>query len=98
MLTPRSLVVPAAPPPPRWWPDRRHRHGPVAGARETAAIREWAHANGHDVSARGRIPSTVLAAYADRGNAPVTEPAVEAAVEADATPKRRTRRKTAATG
>src|SRR6478672_11793245 len=30
---------------------------------ETAAIREWANANGLEVSTRGRISSTVLEAY-----------------------------------
>jgi hypothetical protein len=30
---------------------------------ETAAIREWAAANGYAVSSRGRIPETVVAAY-----------------------------------
>ncbi|WP_086827120.1 Lsr2 family protein [Allokutzneria sp. NRRL B-24872] len=30
---------------------------------ETRAIREWAKANGHEVSDRGRIPSTVIEAY-----------------------------------
>jgi hypothetical protein len=34
--------------------------------RDTAAIREWARAHGHQVSDRGRIPSTVLEAYAAR--------------------------------
>lgn len=36
-----------------------------AGSRnpETSAIREWANANGHKVSERGRIPETVLEAY-----------------------------------
>ncbi len=61
----------------------------------TAAIREWANANGHEVSARGRIPSAVLAAYENRGSAPVAEPAVEAAAEPEVAPKRRTRRKAA---
>jgi hypothetical protein len=37
---------------------------------ETAAIREWANANGLDVSTRGRISSTVLEAYENRGNTP----------------------------
>ncbi len=37
---------------------------------ETAAIREWANANGHEVSARGRIPSTVLEAYENREGHP----------------------------
>jgi Lsr2 len=62
---------------------------------QTAAIREWANANGHEVSARGRIPSAVLAAYENRGSAPVAEPAVEAAAEPEVAPKRRTRRKAA---
>lgn len=31
---------------------------------DTKAIREWAQANGHDVSDRGRIPATVTEAYA----------------------------------
>lgn len=43
---------------------------PRGGARRTrtdgpdlAAVREWARANGHSVSDRGRIPATVLEAY-----------------------------------
>jgi hypothetical protein len=69
---------------------------------ETAAIREWASANGLEVSARGRISSTVLEAYENRGNttvaaaAPVAATVVEAAVEAEPKPKRRTRKKAAA--
>ncbi|GAA3514234.1 Lsr2 family protein [Dietzia aurantiaca] len=31
---------------------------------DTKSIREWAQANGHDVSDRGRIPATVMDAYA----------------------------------
>jgi Lsr2 len=66
---------------------------------ETAAIREWATANGVEVSTRGRISSTVLEAYENRGNAAVAaatvvQPAVEAKVEAK--PKRRTRKKATA--
>lgn len=34
-----------------------------ASSPETAAIREWAHENGHKVSERGRIPATVIEAY-----------------------------------
>lgn len=34
-----------------------------AASPETAAIREWAQANGHKVSERGRIPATVIEAY-----------------------------------
>lgn len=30
---------------------------------DTAAIREWAHENGHKVSERGRIPAAVIEAY-----------------------------------
>lgn len=33
---------------------------------ENAAIREWARANGHDVSERGRIPGQVIEAYRSR--------------------------------
>ena len=95
----------------------RRAGGPAAGSRprmstrtstgagrpreETAAIREWATANGLEVSTRGRISSTVLEAYENRGNtaaaAPVrVEPVVEPAAEADAKPKRRTRKKATA--
>ena len=76
---------------------------------DTAAIREWASANGLVVSARGRISSVVLEAYENRGNASaaaavakapaaafVAESAVEAVVEAEAKPKRRTRKKATA--
>jgi Lsr2 len=68
---------------------------------ETAAIREWAAANGLEVSTRGRISSTVLEAYENRGNtaaatAPASEPVVEPTVEADAKPKGRTRKKATA--
>jgi len=70
---------------------------------ETAAIREWATANGLEVSARGRISSTVLEAYENRGNVappaePVVEAAAEAAPEAEAKPKRRSRKKAPAEG
>jgi hypothetical protein len=34
---------------------------------ETAAIRKWANANGLEISTRGRISSTVLEAYENRG-------------------------------
>jgi Lsr2 len=72
---------------------------------DTAAIREWANANGLKVSARGRISSVILEAYANRGNAPAAPavakapaaaPAVEAVVEAEVKPKRRTRKKATA--
>jgi hypothetical protein len=72
---------------------------------DTAAIRQWANANGIEVSARGRISSTVLEAYENRGNTaavavPATEPAAvpaaEPVAETAAKPKRRTRKKAAA--
>ena len=66
---------------------------------ESAAIREWATANGLEVSARGRISSTVLEAYENRGKAAVAAaPVVELTVEAEAKPKRRTRKKATAEG
>jgi hypothetical protein len=34
-----------------------------AGGDDTAAIREWARSNGHQVSERGRIPAAVKEAY-----------------------------------
>src|SRR4051812_49976984 len=63
---------------------------------ETAAIREWATANGLEVSTRGRISSTLLEAYENRGNTAAAAPAVEPVVETDAKPKRRTRKKATA--
>lgn len=41
----------------------RSRKAAAAG-NDTAAVREWARANGHQVSERGRLSSTVLEAYA----------------------------------
>ena len=62
---------------------------------ETAAIREWANANGLEVSTRGRISSTVLEAYANHATSAAAEPVAEVAVEAQPKPKRRTRTKAA---
>ncbi len=67
-----------------------------SGARaETAAIREWASANGFDVSARGRIAASVREAYQNRATASSTAATVVEAptVEAEAKPKRRSRKK-----
>jgi hypothetical protein len=41
---------------------RRRGRGP----RDTAAVREWARANGHTVSDRGRIPGHILEAFTAR--------------------------------
>lgn len=35
----------------------------TTGRRDTAAIREWAKSNGHNINERGRIPSSVIEAY-----------------------------------
>jgi Lsr2 len=73
---------------------------------ETAAIREWAIAHGHEVANRGRIPAQVVEAYESRDSAPSAAPAPAAApavVEAQESeavaankPKRRARKKAAA--
>jgi len=45
-------------------PKTATRNGTMAAGRErTRAIREWARANGHTVSERGRIAEAVVAAY-----------------------------------
>jgi Lsr2 len=63
----------------------------VASDREhTAAVREWARQNGHEVSDRGRIPNAVLEAYERRDSTPSVPPEAETpAVEAEAPSKRR---------
>lgn len=50
---PKTAKVAKAPRGARTAPDRE----------QTAAIREWARANGHDVSERGRLSAGVLAAF-----------------------------------
>ena len=62
---------------------------------ETMAIRDWAKANGHEVSSRGRIPFSVLEAYENRGSAPALVEKPEPEVVAEP-PKRRSRKKAAA--
>jgi hypothetical protein len=37
-----------------------------SGEFDIAGVRQWAVANGHAVNARGRIPASILAAYAAR--------------------------------
>ncbi len=42
----------------------RKRSGRSArGGTDAATVREWARANGHDVSERGRVSGTVMEAY-----------------------------------
>lgn len=43
---------------------RGRKGGTARSKSQTGAIREWAVANGHKVSSRGRIPAPVEAAYA----------------------------------
>ena len=52
---------------------------PGTDREQTAAIREWARANGQIVSDRGRISKAVLAAYENRGDVDEPEPAQAAA-------------------
>jgi Lsr2 len=67
---------------------------PAADRQETAAIRDWAAANGFAVSTRGRIAADVREAYENRNNTSAAALSVEApAVEAEVKPKRRSRRK-----
>lgn len=43
---------------------RTRRRGAAAGRRpNVSGVREWARANGHQVSDRGRVPASVQAAY-----------------------------------
>ncbi|NMH97461.1 histone-like nucleoid-structuring protein Lsr2 [Pseudonocardia acidicola] len=57
------------------------------------AVRAWARGNGHQVSARGRIPAQILQAYEARDSAPAAAAAPEQpAAEAAEAPKKRTRR------
>jgi hypothetical protein len=46
-----------------------------ADREHTAAIREWARQNGHQVSERGRIPNSVREAYQQRDQQPARKPA-----------------------
>ena len=42
---------------------RRQSGARAGGSNDTAAVREWARQNGHQVSDRGRVPARVLEAY-----------------------------------
>jgi nucleoid-associated protein Lsr2 len=46
-------------------PSKRTSSGQRQSREQTAAIREWARANGHNVSDRGRIPLEVAKAFED---------------------------------
>ncbi len=64
---------------------------PAMDREQAGAVREWARANGFEVSARGRIPSSVLTAYEQRGSggAEATEATKPAEVAADTGSKSR---------
>lgn len=55
----------------------------------TAAVREWARQNGHEISDRGRIPNSVLEAYEQRTAAPSAPLEKDAPVEKEASAERR---------
>jgi Lsr2 len=66
---------------------------PAGAGAETAAIREWAGANGFSVSTRGRIAASVRDAYENR--AAPTAALVNETPTVEAKPKRRSRKKIA---
>jgi len=68
---------------------------PSGPGAETAAIREWAGANGFNVSARGRIAASVREAYENRAASTAALVVETPTVEAEAKPKRRSRKKIA---
>ena len=68
---------------------------PSGPGAETAAIREWAGANGFTVSARGRIAASVREAYENRAASTAALVVETPTVEAEAKPKRRSRKKIA---
>ncbi len=49
-------------------PVRKRGAARASSGRDLNAVREWARANGHEVSNRGRVPAAVLEAY-DAANA-----------------------------
>jgi len=68
---------------------------PSGPGAETAAIREWAGANGFTVSARGRIAVSVREAYENRATSTAALVVETPTVEAEAKPRRRSRKKIA---
>lgn len=66
---------------------------PVDNRGQSAAIRQWARDNGHDLADRGRIPANVIEAYENRGA--VAAPAPAAEPEAAPAPNKRASKKAA---
>lgn len=60
---PRPSRSAKAKPRPRTTPCRSTPPAKTSGLERTREIREWATANGHNVSARGRIAAAVIKAY-----------------------------------
>ena len=68
---------------------------PAGAGADTAAIREWASANGFSVSTRGRIAASVREAYQNRAVSTAALVVETPTIEAEAKPKRRPRKKVA---
>jgi hypothetical protein len=68
---------------------------PSGAGAETAAIREWAGANGFSVSTRGRIAAPVREAYENRAASTAALVVETPTVAAEAKPKRQPRKKIA---
>jgi Lsr2 len=49
-------------------PEARASRRAQAAKPDPVAVRTWARTNGHEVSNRGRVPATVLAAYTAAGS------------------------------
>src|SRR3954453_22183507 len=98
----REILAPfiAAARPPSGATTPRTRRGttaarPSSAGAETASIREWASANGFEVSTRGRIAASVSEAYENRPPSPPSWVGEAPPVEAHPKPKRRSRKKIA---
>jgi hypothetical protein len=68
---------------------------PAGAGADTAAIREWASANGFSVSTRGRIAASVREAYQNRAVSAAALVVETPTVEAEAKPRRRPLKKIA---
>lgn len=53
------------------------------------AIRAWAHAHGHPVAARGRIPDDLIAAYDTEAQVPAAEKKTRTTTTGTRTPRKR---------
>jgi hypothetical protein len=51
-------------------PDGSPRRGTRADREQTAAIRQWARNNGHQIGDKGRLPSHIVEAYHAQSTAP----------------------------